>query len=179
MKLAKLTASAVLAVASILASTGIAEAQPIQSQSIQEKGMTGSYVGAGVSAGVTNGGQNNDAATFGGNVQGRYAIPKSQVSVRGAALFGGDSTAIMPMLTLDAPIAKNTNVYLGGGYSFQTNEGHASQLGNKNAPVVTLGAESEVARNVVVYGDAKWGIDAYKNSSADAVSLQTGVGYRF
>lgn len=179
MKLAKLTASAALAIASILASTGIAEAQPIQSQSIQEKGMTGSYVGAGVSAGVTNGGQNNDAATFGGNVQGRLAIPRSQVSVRGAALFGGDSTAIMPMLTLDAPIAKNTNVYLGGGYSFQTNEGYASQLGNKNTPVVTLGAESEVARNIVVYGDAKWGIDAYKDSSADAVSLQTGVGYRF
>jgi hypothetical protein len=179
MKLAKLTASAVLAVASILASTGIASAQPIQSQSIQENGMTGSYVGAGVSSGVTNGGQNNDAATFGGNVQGRYAIPKSQVSVRGAALFGGDAAALIPMVTLDAPIAKNTNVYLGGGYSFSTNEGQATQLGNKNAPVVTLGAESEVARNVVVYGDAKWGIDAYKNSSADAVSLQTGVGYRF
>ena len=184
MKLAFWTASAVLAVASILASTGIASAQPIesqsiQSQSIQERGMTGSYVGAGVSAGVTNGGQNNDAATFGGNVQGRYAIPKSQVSVRGAALFGGDATTFIPMVTLDAPVAKNTNVYLGGGYSFSTNEGQATQLGNKNAPVVTLGAESQVARNVVVYGDAKWGIDAYKNGSADAVSLQTGVGYRF
>ncbi len=179
MKLVKLTASAILAVASILASTGIAEAQPIESQSIQEKGMTGSYVGAGVSAGVTNGGQNNDAATFGGNVQGRYAIPKSQVSIRGAALFGGNATTFIPTVTLDVPVAKNTNVYLGGGYSFSTNEGQATQLGNKNSPVVTLGAESEIARNIVIYGDAKWGIDAYKNSSADAVSLQTGIGYRF
>ncbi|WP_342745987.1 hypothetical protein [Brunnivagina elsteri] len=100
------------------------------------------------------------------------------MSVRGAALFGGDSTALIPTVTFDAPIAKNTNVYVGGGYAFQTNEGYASQLGNKNAPVVTLGAES-LAKNVVVYSDAKWGIDAYKNSSADAVSLQTGVGYSF
>ncbi|RUT02498.1 hypothetical protein DSM106972_059760 [Dulcicalothrix desertica PCC 7102] len=177
MRLAKLTATAALALSSILVSAGIASAQPVQQ--LQQQGMNGSYIGAGVSAGVTNGGQQEDAATFGGNVQGRYAIPKSQVSVRGAALFGGNSTALIPMVTLDAPVAKNTNVYLGGGYSFQTNEGYASQLGNKNAPVVTLGAESEVAKNIVVYGDAKWGIDAYKNSSADAVSLQTGVGYCF
>jgi hypothetical protein len=31
----------------------------------------------------------------------------------------------------------------------------------------------------VIYGDANWGIDAYKDSDADAVSLQTGLGYRF
>lgn len=175
MKLVKLIASAALAVVPVFIGAGIASAQPLN----QTRGMTGSYVGAGVSAGVTNGGRDNDAATFGGNVQGRYAIPQSQVSVRGAALFGGDSTAIMPMVTFDAPIAKNTNVYIGGGYSFQTDEGKASQLGNQNAPVVTLGAETEVARNTVLYGDAKWGIDAYKDSNSDAVSLQAGVGYRF
>ncbi|MBF2067267.1 MAG: outer membrane beta-barrel protein [Calothrix sp. C42_A2020_038] len=177
MKLAKLTATAALALSSIFVSAGIASAQPVQQ--LQPKGMNGSYIGAGVAAGVTNGGQQEDAATLGGNVQGRYAIPQSQVSVRGAALFGGNSTALIPMVTLDAPVAQNTNVYIGGGYSFQTEEGKASPLGNKNAPVITLGAESEVARNTVIYGDAKWGINAYKNSSADAVSLQAGVGYRF
>ncbi|MBW4672032.1 MAG: porin family protein [Cyanomargarita calcarea GSE-NOS-MK-12-04C] len=176
MKLAKLAASA-FAVASVVLSAGIASAQT--TENIQPKGLTGSYIGAGVAAGVTNGGRQNDAATFGGNVQGRYAIPNAPASVRGSVLFGGDSTAIMPMLTYDAPIAKNTNVYLGGGYSFQTDEGQASQLGNKNAPVVTLGAESEVAKNVVLYGDAKWGINAYKGSDADALSFQTGLGYRF
>ncbi|BAZ41526.1 hypothetical protein NIES4101_74920 [Calothrix sp. NIES-4101] len=174
MKIFKLIASAALAITPIFLAPGIASAQ-----TLQEKGMTSSYVGAGVAAGVTNGGQQNDAATFGGNVQGRYAIPNSQVSVRGSALFGGDSTALIPTVTLDAPVAKNTNVYVGGGYAFQTNEGYASQLGNKNSPVLTLGAESQVTQNVVVYGDAKWGIDAYKNSSADAISLQTGVGYSF
>ncbi|MBE9054386.1 porin family protein [Nostocales cyanobacterium LEGE 11386] len=176
MKLAKIAASA-FAVASVVLSAGIASAQT--TANIPPKGLTGSYIGAGVGAGVTDGGRQNDAATFGGNVQGRYALPNAPVSLRGAVLFGGDSTAIMPMLTYDAPIAKNTNVYFGGGYSFQTDEGKASQLGNQNTPVVTLGVESEVAKNVVIYGDAKWGIDAYKDSNADAISLQTGLGYRF
>jgi hypothetical protein len=176
MKFAKIAAST-FAVAAVVFSAGVASAQT--TENIQTNGLTGSYVGAGISAGVTNGGRQNDAATFGGNVQGRYAITNTPVSIRGAALFGGDSTAIMPILTYDAPIAKNTNLYLGGGYSFQTDEGKASQLGNQNAPVVTLGAESEVAKNIVIYGDAKWGIDAYRNSNADAVSLQTGIGYRF
>jgi hypothetical protein len=143
------------------------------------RGMTGNYIGAGISAGVTNGGRQNDAAVFGGNVQGRYAIPNAPVSIRGAALFGGDSAALVPTLTYDAPIAKNTNLYFGGGYSFLTDEGQASQLGNQNAPVITLGAESAVAKNTVVYGDAKFGIDAYKGSDSDALSLQAGVGYSF
>lgn len=173
MKLAKFAASA-LAVASVIFSAGIASAQTGETL-----GLKGSYIGAGVSAGVTNGGRQNDAALLGGNIQGRAAIPNAPVSVRGAVLFGGDATAFMPLVTYDAPIAKNTNVYVGGGYSFVTDEGKATQLGNKNTPVVTVGAESEIARNTVLYGDAKWGIDAYKNSDAGALSLQTGVGFRF
>ncbi len=173
MKLSRLTTAALI-VSSIVFSAGVASAQPSQ-----PKGMNGSYIGAGVAAGVTNGGQQNDEALFGGNVQGRAFIPNAPVSVRGSVLWGGDATAIMPMVTYDAPIAKNTNVYLGGGYSFITDEGKNTPLGNKNAPVLTLGAESEVARNTVVYGDAKWGIDAYENSDADALSFQAGVGYRF
>lgn len=171
MKLANLTVSALVA-SSILISGGIVAAKPT--------GMDGSYIGAGVSAGVTNGGQNNnDDAVFGGNVQGRYAIPETPVSARGAVLFGGDSTAIMPMLTYDLPVADNTNIYLGAGYSFVTDEGENTPLGNRDAAVITLGAESEVSDRVIVYGDAKWGIDAYENSSNDALSLQAGVGIRF
>ncbi|MBD2434011.1 MULTISPECIES: outer membrane beta-barrel protein [Fischerella] len=171
----KILAASVLSVASIVFSSGIASAQ----QAVQPRGMNGNYIGAGVAAGVTNGGQNNDSAQFGGNVQGRTAIPNAPISVRGSVLFGGDATALMPMLTYDAPVAKNTNVYFGGGYSFVTNEGKNTPLGNRNATVLTLGAESEVAKNTVIYGDAKWGIDAYKNSDADAVSFQAGVGYLF
>ncbi|MDF5710692.1 MAG: outer membrane beta-barrel protein [Nostoc sp. S4] len=170
MKLTKLAAS-FLAVTSIILSGGIASAQTA--------GTTGNYIGAGIAAGATSGGQGNDDAQFGGNIQGRYAVPKTPLSVRGSVLYGGDAAAIMPIVTYDAPIARNTNVYLGGGYSFITDEGQNSPLGNRNAPVVTLGVESEVSKNVIAYGDTKWGIDAYRNSDADAVSFQAGLGYRF
>jgi hypothetical protein len=160
-----------LVATSILLSASIATAQPA--------GIDGNYIGAGISAGTTHGVHNNDDAAFGGNIQGRFAIPQAPASVRGAVLFGGDATAIVPTLTYDLPIARNTNLYLGGGYSFITDEGQNTQLGNRDAAVVTVGAESEVSRNVILYGDAKWAIDAYENSNGDALGLQAGVGLRF
>lgn len=173
MKFTKLATSA-LVFASVIFSAGIASAQ-----SVPTRGTSANYLGAGVAAGVTNGGQDNDAATLGGNIQGRFAVPKAPVSVRGSVLFGGDATAAMPIVTYDVPVAKDTNVYVGGGYSFVTDEGKSTPLGNKNSPVVTIGFEREIAKNFVLYGDAKWGIDAYENSSADALSIQSGVGLRF
>ncbi len=164
-------AISLFAATSVILSGGIAAAQPT--------GMDGSYIGVGIAGGVTSGGQGNDGEVFGGNVQGRYAIPEASMSARGAVLFGGDAAAIMPMLTVDTPIADNTNLYFGAGYSWITDEGDNTPLGNRNAAVITLGAESEVSDRLIVYGDAKWGIDAYENSSADAVSLQGGLGYRF
>ena len=168
---AGLVALSALAIAPAVLSAGAASAQPIT--------FSDSYIGAGVSSGVTNGGQSGDAATIGGNIQGRFAIPNAPVSVRGAVLFSGESAAIMPLLTYDLPVSSNANIYAGAGYSFADKEGKPSPLGNKNAPVLTAGAEAGLGRNVVVYGDAKWGIDAYKNSPADAVSFQAGLGYRF
>jgi len=165
-----MTAISLFAATSVIISGGTAAAQT---------GMDGSYIGAGIAAGATSGGQGNDDALFGGNVQARYAIPQTPISARGAVLFGGDATAIMPMLTIDSAIADNTNLYFGAGYSWITNEGNNTPLGNRNAAVITLGAESEISERLIVYGDAKWGINAYENSSADAVSFQTGVGYRF
>jgi hypothetical protein len=144
-----------------------------------QPGMTGSYVGAGIAGGVTNGGQTDEDAVFGGNIQGRFAIPKTPISARGAVLFGGKTSAIVPTLTYDAPIGRNTNLYVGAGYSFISEDGERTQLGNRDAAVITAGVESEVAKSVIVYGDAKWGIDAYENSSADALTLQGGVGFRF
>jgi hypothetical protein len=160
-----------LIAATILLSASIATAQPA--------GMNDNYIGAGISAGTTHGIHSNDDAVFGGNIQGRFAIPQTPASARGAVLFGGDATAIVPTLTYDLPIAKNTNLYVGGGYSFITSEGQNTQLGNRDAAVVSAGVESKVNRNVVVYSDAKWAIDAYQNSSGDALSLQAGVGLGF
>lgn len=163
------TFSIAIAAATLFANS--ASAAPIR--------FDGSYVGAGVSAGVTNGGQANDAATLGGNIQGRIGIPNAPISVRGAVLFGGENAAIMPMVTYDQRISNNANIYAGAGYSFVDKDNQPSPLGNRDSVVLTLGAEAEVIKQVVVYGDAKWGINAYENSPADAVSFQAGVGYRF
>lgn len=73
-----------------------------QASAETKKGTDASYVGAGVAVGVTSGGQGiNDNATFGGNV-----------------LWSDKTSAIIPELSVDVPIANRTNAYLTGGYSF-------------------------------------------------------------
>lgn len=159
------------AIAPFLLSVGSASAQP--------NGTDASYIGAGVAAGITNGGKTGDAATIGGNIQGRVAVPNVPVSARGAVIFSDETSAIIPQVTYDIGVAKNTNVYVGGGYSFVESQGKPTSVGNKNAPVVTIGAESQVTDNIVVYGDTKVGINAYKDSSGSSVSFQAGAGFKF
>lgn len=163
--------ASVLAVAPLFLSANAASAQPT--------GMTGSYLGGGLSIGVTDGGNDDDEdADLGGNVQGRYDFTQAPVSLRGAWLFGGDSSAIVPSISYDLPVSNNANIYAGVGYSFVTDDG-VSQLGDQDTVVLTTGVEGAVARNVVLYGDVKLGLDAYQDSSDAAVSLQVGAGYRF
>lgn len=143
-------------------------------------GFGGAYVGAGIAAGVTNGGQQGTSALLGGNIQGRIApFEDVPISARAAILFGPNNSAIMPMLTYDIPVAVNTNVYIGGGYSFVERNGQPTPIGNKSSAVVVVGAESSVTRDIVLYGDAKLGIQPYYNTSASSLSLQAGMGYRF
>lgn len=143
-------------------------------------GFGGAYVGAGIAAGVTNGGQQGTSALFGGNIQGRIApFEDVPISARAAILFGPNNSAIMPILTYDIPVAVNTNVYIGGGYSFVEKNGQPTPIGNKSSGVVVVGAESSVTRDIVLYGDAKLGIQPYYNTSASSLSLQAGMGYRF
>ena len=168
---ATLSAVSALVVAPLLVGAGSASAQPVR--------FDGSYVGAGVSAGVTNGGRDNDAANIGGTIQGRFAVPNAPVSVRGAVAFNGKNSAVIPTLSYDLPVSKNTNVYAGAGYSFVQKDGQPSPLGNKDAAVLQLGVESEVTKGVVLFGDAKYGINAYQGSKAGAVGLQAGAGIRF
>ncbi|PIG93011.1 outer membrane beta-barrel protein [Gloeocapsopsis sp. IPPAS B-1203] len=170
LKAATISALSALVIAPIL-SAGQAAAQPT--------GTNASYIGGGIAAGVTNGGQTGDAATFGGNIQGRYAIPNTPVSARGAILFSDETSAIMPIVSYDVPVFNNTNVYVGGGYSFVEQNGRPTPLGNRNSFVLTTGVETQVARDIVLYSDAKLGIRAYENSPASAVSFQAGAAYRF
>lgn len=144
--------------------------------SAQIRGMDGNYLGGGVSVGVTD---NDDGSDFGGNIQGRLDTPRLPVSLRGSALFNGDSTALMPIVSYDIGVAPNTNVYVGGGYSFVLgDDDESSLLGDQDAPVLTAGIETAVRPNIVLYGDAKLGIDAQEDSGS-AASLQVGAAYRF
>jgi hypothetical protein len=161
-----------LAIAPIFMSAGSASAAP-------KKGTDASYVGAGISAGVTNGGQNGDAATFGGNITGRVKLGDSPLSARGQINFSDQTSAIIPHLTVDVPVAKGTNLYVGGGYQFVEKQGRPTPSGNKNGIAVVAGVESEVAKNFLIYSNATVGINAYKNSPASGVSVNGGVGYRF
>lgn len=161
-----------LVAAPILLCAGQASAQP-------QKGTDASYVGAGVSVGTTNGGQNGDAATFGGNLTGRVKVEGTPFSARGHVLWGNETTAIIPQVSADVGIAKNTNAFLGLGYSFVEKDGKPTPLGNKDGLAVTAGLESEVTKNFLLYSNATLGIDTYKNSSSSALSIQSGVGIRF
>ncbi|MEA5582095.1 hypothetical protein VB620_12160 [Nodularia harveyana UHCC-0300] len=168
-----LTISALsLVVAPVMMSAGQAAAQPT-------KGTDANYLGAGIAAGVTNGGDNGDAANFGGNLTGRLKLGNMPVSARGNVLWNNETTAIIPEVSLDIPIANRTNAFVTGGYSFVEDQGSPTPMGNKNAVVVGAGVESEVANNFLLYTNAKVGISAYENSSGSAVSINGGLGYRF
>lgn len=161
-----------LLVTSVVISAGQASAET-------QNGTDASYIGAGIAAGVTNGGVNNDAATFGGNLTGRVKLGNAPVSVRGNVLWSDQTSAIIPELSLDVPIANRTNAFITGGYSFVEKDGKPTPLGNRDAVVVGAGVESEVANNFLVYTNAKVGLRAYQNSPASAISINGGIGYRF
>ncbi|MEH2383965.1 MAG: hypothetical protein V7K27_34605 [Nostoc sp.] len=48
-----------------------------------------------------------------------------------------------------------------------------------DASYIGAGVESEVAKNFIVYTNAKVGLGAYQNSDASAVSINGGIGDRF
>ena len=144
-----------------------------------DKGMTKGYVGTGLAGSVTNGGTGSDGLNFGGNVQGRVAIPNTPVSVRGTVLFNGNNSAVIPTLTYDIPVAKGTNFYAGVGGAFVQNQGVNSPIGTRNSVVLNAGVETQVAKGIVVYTDAKLGINAYQGSPASALGLSGGVGVQF
>lgn len=144
-----------------------------------QKGTSASYVGAGVAAGVTNGGQNGDAATFGGNVTSRIKLGNTAFSARGQVNFSDETSAIIPHVTVDVPIACRTNAYVGAGYQFVEEDGKPTPSGNKDGVAVVAGVESQISRNFLLYGNVTSGINAYQNSSASGLSINSGVGFRF
>ncbi len=150
---AKVSAVSAIACALTFVSTLSASAQ-------SKKGLEGSYVGGSFQTG--NG-------VTGINVYGRYDVRQLPISVRGSVNisdFSGETfTQLAPAVTYDLPISEKANAYAGAGLTF--GEGDSSAFLN-------AGAETEVATNVVVFGDLNIPLD----NGVDP-TFGVGLGYRF
>lgn len=145
----------------------------------QSIGTQASYLGAGIAGGLTSDNASGSQARSGGSLYGRYSIPQTKLSARAGVVFTDKISAITPKLTYDVGVAPGTNIFVGAGYNFVNEQTVSTPLGNKSAPVLSLGVESELANNVLVFGSADLGVNAYQNNNNTAVALQGGAGFRF
>lgn len=145
----------------------------------QSIGTDSSYLGAGISGGLTSSNVAGEQSRSGGSLYGRYSIPQSKLSARAGIVFTDKISAVTPKLTYDVGVAPGTNVFVGAGYNFVNEQTVSTPLGNKSAPVLSLGVESQLANNVMVFGSADLGVNAYQNTNNTAIALQGGAGFRF
>jgi hypothetical protein len=145
----------------------------------QSVGTTSNYLGAGVSSGLTTDNASGNQSKTGGTLYGRYAIPQSKLSARAGIVFTDKISAVTPKLTYDVGVAPGTNIFLGAGYNFVNEKNTSTPLGNKSAPVLSLGVESQLANNILVFGSADLGVNAYQNNNNTAIAIQGGAGFRF
>jgi hypothetical protein len=145
----------------------------------QSIGTTANYLGAGVSSGLTTDNAPGGQAKSGGTLYGRYSIPQSKLSARAGIVFTDKISAVTPKITYDVGVAPGTNIFVGAGYNFVNEQNASTPLGNKSAPVLSLGVESQLANNVLVFGSADLGVNAYQNTNNTAIALQGGAGFRF
>ncbi|WP_310428227.1 hypothetical protein [Chamaesiphon sp. VAR_48_metabat_135_sub] len=151
----------------------------VDSTAPQSIGTQSNYLGAGVSGGLTSGNAPGEQAKSGGSLYGRYSIPQTKLSARAGVVFTDKISAVTPKLTYDVGVAPGTNIFVGAGYNFVNEQTASTPLGNKSAPVLSLGMESQLANNVLVFGSADLGLNAYQNTNNTAVALQGGAGFRF
>lgn len=127
-------------------------------------GLEGSYAAAGVAIGTDGGGT-------AGSLSGRYDVKEAPVSVR-PQLTIGDNTGGNAALTVDVPVAKNLNLYIGGGAGFGA--GTALNGADEVVGFAVVGAEGAVSDKVVLFSDLKFGLGG-ETSYVPTV----GVGYKF
>ena len=186
----KIIAISTLAIAPIMSAIDPASAAPkvapkyvaqaaTQIAAPQSVGTNSNYLGAGISSGLTNDNTVGSQARSGGTLYGRYAIPQSKLSARAGIVFTDKVSAVTPKLTYDIGVAPGTNIFLGGGYNFVNETNGSTPLGNKSAPILSLGIESQLANNVLVFGSADLGVNAYKNNNNTSIAIQGGAGFRF
>lgn len=115
-------------------------------------GMEGSYAGVGAAIGT------DDAETtvsINGRLDTREFGSTVPISVRPALTIGEEATGGSLGVTYDLGLAKQVNIYAGGGAGFGA--GTALNTTDEVVGFVQVGAEGEVVKNVVLFADFKVG----------------------
>lgn len=146
---------------------------------VQAQAAYGSYIGAGVAFGVTNGGGGpNETANTSGFLAVRYKFLRAPVSLRTQVLVGGNGVAVVPTVSYDIPINWQADAYIGAGASIV--RGDKTPIGNKNSFVIQPGIDYSLPNtNLMLYTNAIIAFDGYKSNNGTAVSIQAGAGLRF
>ena len=138
----------------------------------------GSYIGAAVAIGERN--NEGDNLDFSAVAAGRYKFLELPLSFRSQIFIDGVSLAWVPTVSIDLPLTWQLEPYIGAGVSFTTEN---SVVGDKTAFVVQPGIDYAVPNSrVVLFGNAVIAIDAFDEGRKDgqtALSVQSGIGYRF
>ena len=109
-------------------------------------GLEGSYVGPGIAIGT------NTEASAAASVVGRVEAGNLPLSIRPQVTANTQIEGAIGA-TYDFAVAKNTNLYLGGGAAF----GEAGVLTFDNSTVgyIQAGAETQLAEHSVIFADVK------------------------
>jgi hypothetical protein len=139
----------------------------------------GSYVGAGIAIGLTDGDAGGEPQRTSGVVAARYKFLKLPVSIRTQALIG-KRTTLVPTISYDLPINWRTDAYLGVGAAVPLDDDRTTPLGNKTSFAIQPGIDYVLPNSqAVIFGNAVIAFDAYRNGGNTAASIQAGVGLRF
>lgn len=162
-----------------LIATGIGLLGLISPLELRAQPAYGSYIGGGLSFGVSEGNVNSgEGRNTSALAALRYKFLEIPISLRTQVLFGS-STAIVPTVSYDYPVNFDTDVYLAAGVAF-TNSSTNTPVGNKTAFVLQPGVDYTIPNSsLVIFGNVIFAIDGYRNGSGTATALQTGVGLRF
>lgn len=142
----------------------------------------GSYVGIGGSVGLSSGSDEfGEGSSSGGVVAVRYRILEAPISLRAQALIS-ERTAIVPTVSYDIPLNWQTDAYIGAGAAIMLggDAEDTSPVGNQTSFVVQPGVDYSLPNsNLVLFGNAIFAFDSYKEGGGTGVSVQGGVGLRF
>ncbi|NET31196.1 MAG: hypothetical protein F6K19_04250 [Cyanothece sp. SIO1E1] len=146
--------------------------------SVSAQAAYGSYVGVGVSVGLTSD-ANGDGSNIAGLVAARYKLLRFPISLRAQGFFSDESAAVVPTVSYDFPINFQTDVYLGIGAAFGGGT-TPSTIGDDVAFAIQPGVDFALPNSdLVVFGNAVIAFDAFDDGGGTAASLQGGVGLRF